>query len=72
MLIIKKDVPLPPRTYNGKSSKYAPLKNMDVMDCVFASSQKDANNISAAMKTFGFKVAQRKTKDDQFGLWRVA
>ncbi|MGB1975001.1 MAG: hypothetical protein ACPHQD_13270 [Vibrio toranzoniae] len=72
MLVIKKDVPIPPRTYNARSSKYAALKNMDVMDCVFASSQKDANKISSAMKKFGFKVAQRKTQNDQFGLWRVA
>lgn len=72
MLVIKKDVPIPPRIYNARSSKYEALKNMDVMDCVFASTQKDANKIGSAMKKFGFKIAQRKTKEDQVGIWRVA
>ena len=60
MLVIRKDVPLPPRMAGPQTSKYAPLKHMDVMDCVYAPSKKDADRIGAAMKKMGFKVSQRK------------
>jgi len=72
MLVIKKDVPLPPRMGGTKTSKYAPLKHMDVMDCVYAQTEKDAGRLCAAMKKMGFKVAQRKLEGSEIGLWRIA
>ncbi len=71
MLIITKNVPIPPKATRKKNSKYAALEHMEINDVIYTDGKKNTHLIYQQMRKRDFKVTQRKFEDGTFGLWRT-
>jgi len=67
---IHSDIPLPIEK-RGKSSRWDKFVGIEVGQCVFVDSRKEANSLKIYLSRHGMKVATRSV-DGQFGGWRVA
>ena len=67
---IHSDIPLPIEK-RGKSSRWDKFVGIEVGQCVFVDSRKEANSLKIYLSRHGMNVVTRKV-DDQIGIWRVA
>lgn len=74
MIRIDKNIPIPPKVYRGRPSRY-PFADMAIGDS-FATEHTHASKISPscahATKTLGFKFSVRKQADGTIRVWRIA
>ena len=63
------DIPLP-RKLTGRTPRWEKFKTMEVGQCVFVNTRKEANSLKVYLLRHGMKLATRKV-DDQIGLWRL-
>ena len=63
------DIPLP-KQRRGRVSKWEKFKSMEVGQCVFVNTRKEANSLKVYLLRHGMNLAQRKV-DDQIGIWRL-
>ena len=66
---IHSDIPLPIEK-RGKSSRWDKFVGIEVGQCVFVDSRKEANSLKVYLLRHGMKLATRKV-DDQIGIWRL-
>mgnify|MGYP001174352466 FL=1 len=67
---IHSGIPLPIEK-RGKSSRWDKFVGIEVGQCVFVETRKEANSLKIYLSRHGMKVATRSV-DGQFGVWRVA
>ena len=67
---IYNDIPLPRRKAGLNFSRWEKFKTMEVGQCVFVNTRKEANSLKVYLLRHGMKLATRKV-DDQIGLWRL-
>jgi len=65
------DIPLPEKIHGPKrGSRWEKFKTMEVGQCVFVDTRKEANSLKVYLLRHGMKLATRKV-DDQIGIWRL-
>ena len=68
---IHSDIPLPTKRQGRTSPKWEKFKTMEVGQCVFVNTRKEANALKNFLTRRGFNVATR-VLDGQVGVWRMA
>lgn len=68
---IERNIPIPPRMYGSKSTKYAFALQMEVGDSVLVQTRPIASAISNRLKISGYKFATRKVEGG-IRVWRTA
>ena len=64
------DIPLPGKRQGRSSSRWKNFTTMEVGQCVFVNTRKEANSLKVDLLRHGMKWATRKV-DDQVGIWRL-
>ena len=64
------DIPLPEKRQGRSSSRWKNFTTMEVGQCVFVNTRKEANSLKVYLLRHGMKLATRKV-DDQIGIWRL-
>ena len=64
------DIPLPEKRHGQRHSKFEKFATMEVGQCVFVDTRKEANSLRNYLLGRGMKLATRKV-DDQIGIWRL-
>ena len=66
------DIPLPRKLTGrrGNAPRWEKFKTMEVGQCVFVDTRKEANSLKIYLLRHGIKLTTRKV-DDQIGIWRL-
>lgn len=64
------DIPLPKKSPGRTSPKWEKFKTMEVGQCVFVNTRKEANSLKVYLLRHGMKLATRAL-DGQIGVWRL-
>ena len=68
---IHSGIPLPEKSPGLKErSRWEEFMTMEVGQCVFVNTRKEANSLKVYLLRHGMKLATRKV-DDQIGIWRL-
>lgn len=71
LIIIEKNVPIPPK-HSGRGSIYRDTaQQMEVGDSVLFDNDRKVEALRAAITHFGFQAVKRKTFDGKWRVWKT-